>query len=437
MHIVMLSDNETQGGAAVAASRLAEGLCRAGHRVTRLVNVANEHEHDWVTQPLNCANINSPSLGFRIARRLLRSRVQTQWDRHTAQERLKQALIALCPDVINVHNLHGASRAGWSSDMLSMCTNHAPTVWTLHDMWSFTGRCAYSYDCRKFLTGCDSTCPTPKEYPTLAPERIAGAWKERRRLLASQSRLVAVTPSRWLAQEAQAGLWAGHRVEVIPYGLPLKIYHPLDRTLAREALGIERHGLVLLVAAQNLTERRKGGNLLVEALQMLSHRPLTLITLGSRSLRFNVEGIHLCSLGYIDNDRIKVLAYSAADLLAHPAPVDNLPHVVMEAVACGTPVVCFPTGGLPELVCRGRTGWLAEEVSPSALAKAIEEAIGELQIQDWRLSCRAVAEAEYGVGQQAQRYIDLFESFQTAEPKSETEVRDFQSSKRRGTERAD
>jgi glycosyltransferase involved in cell wall biosynthesis len=409
MRIVMLSDLETQGGAAIAASGLAEAMCRAGHRVTRIVHAADRKEHSWSTIQLTPAT--SPFLPYRAAMRLLPGRYREVLSDRAVQRALSDLLTDLRPDVINVHNVHSATSANWSCDLLSVCVDHAATIWTLHDMWSFTGRCAYSYDCRKFLTGCDQTCPTPTEYPALASERIAQAWSQRQRILAASPRLAAVAPSRWLAREARSGLWAGHRVEVIPYGVPLEIFRPLDRILAREALGIEARGPVLLMAAQNLVERRKGGTFLIEALRHVACRPLTVVTLGAGRLHLEAEGIQIHPLGFVDHARTKVLAYSAADLFLHPAPVDNLPNVVLESIACGTPVVGFPVGGVPDIVRPGKTGWLAHQVSARVLAETIEAAISDLRRGvDLRSSCRALAEAEYDLDLQARRYAELCHS---------------------------
>lgn len=416
MHVLMLSDLETQGGAAVAASRLAEGLCQAGQQVTRLVHLSDRREHDWKTVRLTANNGHAPSLPLRVVRRLLPTEQRQAWDERDVLRHLREKVTELRPDAINIHNLHAAAAHGWSLELADACAECAPTVWTLHDMWSFTGRCAYSYDCRKFLTGCDAACPTPSEYPALAPERIAGAWEQRRRLFKEHSHLAAVTPSRWLAREATAGLWGGHRVEVIPYGLPLDVYKPVDRELAREALEIEAHGPVLLTAAQNLTERRKGGALLGEALTHLKHKPVTLVTLGGGKPNLERDGQHVHALGFIDHERTKVLAYSAADLFVHAAPVDNLPNVVMEAIACGTPVVGFPIGGVPDMVRPGETGWLAQEVTGVALAAAIDAALDDVQGGvDLRPSCRTVAESDYDNVHQAQRYAELFRSLRSTE----------------------
>jgi len=214
-----------------------------------------------------------------------------------------------------------------------------------------------------------------------------------------------------LAQEAAKGFWKGHRIEVIPNGLPLEVYRPIEKNLSRAALDIETNAPVLLMAAHNLNARRKGGEILVKALQKISLRPLTLVTFGRGAFRVKIDDIKVYQMGYVNPERVKVLIYNASDILIHPAPVDNLPNVVMEAIACGTPVVAFPVGGLTDMVRPGRTGWLADEVSPEELAETIDSAIEDIRqgvkLQD---PCRDVAEAEYSSELQAKRYIELFES---------------------------
>jgi glycosyltransferase involved in cell wall biosynthesis len=410
MHIVMLSDLETQGGgASVAVTRLAQMLCEMGYRVTRLVTQADHQMHPWQTEVL------APPLAptHRIVRRLLPLFEKDRWDSYFApivQRQLKNVLHNLQPDIINIHNLHSAVANGWSPTLMSICADYASTVWTLHDMWSFTGRCAYSYDCRKFITGCDVACPTPAEPPTLAPKRISAAWQQRQRLLSDHCQIAAVTPSRWLAREAELGLWRGHRIEVIPYGLPLDIYQPSDKAIARQRLDIKTPGPILLMVAVDLTDWRKGGDILRSALSSI-FRPVTVLLLGDRQINIEAEDIHLHPLGDVWDETTKVLAYNAADILVHPARIDNLPNVVMEAIACGTPVIGFPIGGVPDMVHPGQTGWLAPEVSLEALAHTINIALNEIdEGVNLRQSCRELAEAEYDLKTQAWRYLSLFQS---------------------------
>jgi glycosyltransferase involved in cell wall biosynthesis len=407
MRIVMLSDWETQfGGAAVAASRLARSLCLAGHEVSRIVAVKDGNKYPWGIAELQ------PSIWGWAVHRFLLGLAWESYSRWEIRRGLRRLLTVCQPDVINIHNLHGASTSyGWPIEVVSDSVAIAPVAWTLHDMWSFTGRCAFNYECHKYPEGCDETCPTPAEYPALAPYKISKAWNKRRAIYQRSQNLVAVAPSGWLARSARQSIWEGRRLEVIPYGLPLDIYQPMDRALAREALGLPVRGITLMTAAFNFQDPRKGSEILFQALRMLRARPLNLITLGSDPTDVDIDGIQVCQLGYIDHERSKVLAYSAADVFVHPSQADNLPNTVMESIACGTPVVSFTVGGTPDMVRPGQTGWLANEVTATALAATLDQACGEIAGGcNLRDSCRAVAEVEYGDELQAWRYISLFQA---------------------------
>lgn len=400
----MLSDHEALGGAAQSTCRLAEALA-CTDEVVRVVFFPDGRRHPWRTHVVGTETSRARQLR-RVPRKLWPSRFPRPATAAFVAGQLRRLLKKLGPDIINLHNLHGGADWGWGPHLAAVCAETAPVVWTLHDMWSFTGRCAYSYDCEKFRTGCDAACPTPTETPRLAPERIAAAWDERRRLFAAHAGLTAVTPSRWLASEAQRGLWAGHRVEVIPYGVPTERFSPIPRSEARQRLGIAAAGPVLLVAAHDLTERRKGAELLPHLWQHVRRRPLTVLTMGHGRLDVADPQVRVHPLGWLDDDRAKAVAYSAADALLHPAPVDNFPNVLLEAFACGTPAIGLPIGGVAEQIRPGVSGWLAAAVSPEALGHAIDVALDDRA--DLRNACRALAEAEFPLGLQAERYRRLF-----------------------------
>lgn len=407
MRIALLSDHESAGGAAIAASRLASGLIDAGHEVVRLVHNPDGRQHGWTIRKL--AAQTQQTLPRRMMGRLMTTSQRQALSQREMMSGLDNLLDEIRPDVINVHNIHGIEQP---LGLVETCCKHSHVVWTLHDMWSFTGRCAYAYDCRRFIHGCNSECPSPREYPALDPSQIHHAWKRRERLFSERRDIVAVTPSRWLRQEALNGLWKGHRVEHIANGLSLNTYRVEDRHFARRALDLPTSSApVLMVAAQDLSDRRKGGAQFWQALTQVSRRPLTVLTLGEGSLPAPIDGVDFRPLGYVDHERTKVLAYNAADAFVHPAPVDNLPNVVVEAIACGTPVIAFPTGGLPELVQRGQTGWLAADKTVSSLAAVIEEAVVDISGgNDLREQCRAVAESRYPIERQARQYHALFGS---------------------------
>jgi len=404
----MISDHESQGGAAQAASRLAESFSGT-HRVDRLVLFPDRRPHPWRTHVLGTENRVGQALR-RVPRKLWPVRFPYPNTPEFVAVQLRGLLRRLRPDVINVHNLHGGADWGWGPHIAAVSAEFAPTVWTLHDMWSFTGRCAYAYDCAKFRVGCDAACPTATESPRLAPEHIASAWHERRRLLAAHPQIVAVAPSCWLAAEALSGQWAGHRVEVVPYGVPTDIIAPVPREEARRRLRLRTEGPVLLVAAHDLTERRKGAELLPQLWRHVRHRPFTLLMMGQGQLAIDDPQICVSPLGWIDDDRVKALAYSAADVLLHPAPVDNFPNVILEAFACGTPAIGLPIGGVSEQIVPGITGWLATDATAAALGDAIKVALDEIQ-KGVKLgtAARTTAVTQFPLWRQAERYQQLFE----------------------------
>lgn len=408
----MVSDQEVSGGAAVAATRLAQGLERIGHEVVRVT----------------LGPAPTPTTGLRVVPGLAeRSRARRAADRlaymagvGTAHvERMGAALRSAVRDqgaaAVNVHNVHGGVAGGqWPHDVVRWL-GEFPLVWTLHDMWSFTGRCAYAGSCRRFEARCTAECPTPGEYPALAAEAVGAAFDAKAGALRGIPGAVAACPSRWLAAEAaRSAAWRGRRVETIPYGLPLDVFRPLDRRAAKRVLELPEERGVVLVVAENLDDRRKGLDLLVEAWERLGpEAPVTLL-MGRRgrleaALSGAGGGAEVRSLGFIGDDLTKAIVYSGADALVHPAREDNLPNVVLEAMACGTPTVAFDVGGLPDMVRRGETGWLAGRPGGEGLARAVREASGAgFGGEAMRRRCREVAEAEYRLELQAERYAELF-----------------------------
>jgi glycosyltransferase involved in cell wall biosynthesis len=402
MRIAMLSDHDAQGGAARSAARLAQSLRDEGHEVIRLVAYSHVRASPelHILQPtwserkvLGAFGRVSPN-GRRLAERW-----RTTWA-------LERELARLRPDIVNVHNIHGA---GWDPELIATCAASAPVVWTLHDMWSMTARCAYAYDCRAFISGCGRDCPTPHEYPALSPDRIPDSWRDRRRIYERVPSVTVVTPSQWLAREARAGLWRSHRVEVIPYGVPHEIYlGGADRRTLRARFGFGDE-VVALIIADYVAERRKGLDYALAALAMKQRAGLALAVAGHYQALPDIAGVNVHRLGFVKSEAALAEIYRAVDLVLHPAPVDNLPNTVLEAMACGTPTVAFPIGGLPDMVRPGETGWLARELSAGALADALALAMDEIQAgRDCRARCVDVSRAEYSPRLQARRYIELF-----------------------------
>ncbi len=406
MKLLVISDLEATGGAAIACTRLTQGLTQQGVECVRTMACmeggAPDQEKFLLSPGRRLEGLTGLVRAFdlpRVAEALFSGGTRRQ---------LRQAIQRLKPDAIHIHNLH---KAYWDIGLVEECAAHVPVVWTLHDMWSMTGRCCYAYDCPKFTTGCDATCPTPTEYPPLAPRRIAGAWAARKALLEGHPNIAAACPSCWMADEARKGIWKKNRVEVIANGLDLAVYKPAEAAAAQTALGLDPNLPTVLLVADYLKERRKGGNLVDGILAAAKTRPLQLLTLGHFPPEINHPGVRHLHCGYISSDVMKALIYSAADVLLHMAPVDNLPNTVAEAIACGTPAVAYATGGVPEMVVPGRTGWLTHDFTPAAFAATLDEALAAIKGGAWlRPACREFAEVHFDLKQQAAQYVALFES---------------------------
>ncbi len=407
MRIAIVNDYLSQGGAAIACHRLAVALAASGATIRRFAlqrgrRPPTDGAVDFAPEPFGR---RTAALIDSVAALGCEQGAET-WRLHEAEKRLARSVAEWHPEIVNVHNLHGFSTRFHTAAILAEL---GPLVWTLHDMWSFTGRCAYSFDCRLFEAGCTAACPTPQEYPALEPQFIAGAWKRRADFFSAKQRLAAVTPSQWLAAEARRGLWQGHTVEAIPNSLDLEVLAPIDRATSRTALGLPPSQLPsVLIAAEYLNERRKGGDLIRSVLAACG-KEIEVLTLGHGAPNNLPGNAHHRPLGYIDHERMKALVFSAADCLLHPARTDNYPNTVAESLACGTPVVAFRVGGIPEMLPAAECGLLAEPGDADSLGRAICETLTKTPLRfEERLAIRAAVTPLFDPMRQAAAYLELF-----------------------------
>ncbi len=228
------------------------------------------------------------------------------------------------------------------------------------------------------------------------------------------------------AQIQRSSLLSRFNWSVIPNGLDLDIFQPSDRRTAREVLGIPLNARVALFAAFNMNEFRKASHLMMEALNAMP--PATDVFLlsvgrGGTSGTDRLPHLHLDSVA---NDRILSFIYSAADVFVCPSLADNLPNTIMEAIACGTPVVAFAAGGIPELVRPGTTGLLAETGNANELRDAVLQMLeNQAKRSEISANCRRIAVEEYGVALQARRHQQLYGDMLTgkSQPKSSSAER--------------
>jgi glycosyltransferase involved in cell wall biosynthesis len=362
-----------------------------------------------------------PSHGLiaRIRRRWRRERIQRSFATYKNQRPsglepfsddrtpIATEVVDQCPDahILNLHWIANFVDLGTFFDRVDV-----PVVWTLHDMNAFTGGCHYNVGCDRYKSHCGA-CPQlgsddDRDLSRAIWQRKSDAYPSA--IDAGQLHIVA--PSRWLAEEArQSTLFSEIPITVIPNGIDTTVFAPCDDTGLRQALGMAPDDLALLFVADSTTNQRKGFGLLLEALSGLdlgAHVHLMSVGAHEPEIASSVTHHHL---GRITNDCLLAAIYSAADVFVIPSLQDNLPNTVLESMACGTPVVGFDVGGIPDMVRPEETGWLAETGDVPSLRRTIRQALGDDEARRCRAKrCREVAEAEYQLHHQADAYRQLY-----------------------------
>lgn len=309
-------------------------------------------------------------------------------------------------DLVHLHWVQG--------EMLSIADIariRKPIVWTLHDMWAFCGAEHYTNDYRWR----DGYRRDNRPVHESGFDLNRHTWL--RKLKHWRQPLQIVCPSQWLADCVRASaLMHEWPVAVVPYPIDLNRWQPIDQALARQLLGVPQDCPLLLFGAMGGgNDPRKGIDLLFAALDHLRHEPslqsLQLVVFGQLAPQSPPQlGFPVHYIGHLHDDLSLRTLYSASDAFVIPSRQDNLPNTGLEAHACGTPVVAFNTGGLPDIVADRVTGALAEPFESASLAEAIRWVLEDSPL------CRALgaaarerAERLWAPSRVAGQYAEVYE----------------------------
>jgi glycosyltransferase involved in cell wall biosynthesis len=251
-----------------------------------------------------------------------------------------------------------------------------PLVWTLHDMWSFCGAEHYTDD-ERWLHGYRGD---NRPIGEAGFDLNRWIWNRKRSSWISPMHIVA--PSQWLADCARRSvLMRDWPISTVPYFIDTDTWKPVEKAMARDLLGLPQQvPLALFGALGGATDTRKGFDLLKVALELLRGQvdDLELIVFGQAPPRTaSPLGFPVHYAGHLHDDLSLRVLYSAADVFVLPSRLDNLPNTGLEAHACGTPVVGFKVGGIPDIVLHEVTGYLAEPYEPDDLAKGILQVVSD------------------------------------------------------------
>jgi len=263
------------------------------------------------------------------------------------------------PDIVHAHNLHGEY---FDLRALPWLSREVSFVLTLHDAWMLSGHCSHSFECDRWKTGCGA-CPDLSIYPAVRRDATACNWNRKRDIYAAcEGRVYLSTPCAWLMRRVKESMLAPAIAEarVIPNGVDLKVVRPVDRQEARKQLNLPREARLLLFAASGIRKNPfKDFQTLRDAVAQVaqqmtfdrnSNSPLILIALGDSAPDEQIGQAQVRFVPFENDPAAVARYYRAADLYLHAARVDTFPTTVLEALACGTPVVATAVGGIPEQV---------------------------------------------------------------------------------------
>lgn len=410
IRVGMIGTSDLEGGAARAAYRLYRGLLASGMDVRFFVQDrtgTGKHVVGPETKVAKAFARLRPTLD-ELPMRLYSSRPRRTFSPAWVPSDVRLRVKEFRPDVVN---LHWVCKGFVPVETLARLAG--PLVWTLHDMWPFTGGCHYSYGCDRYMQACGQ-CPQLGSRMEFDLSR----WVWRRKARAwGRADLTVVAPSRWMADcAARSSLLRGRRVEVIPYGIDTGVYRPIDGRAARQVMGLPLdRKLVLFSALKATDDPRKGITYAYGALRELRGARqaggVELVIVGAPGPGEQGDlGLPTHYLGTLGDDIALAVAYSAADVFVAPSIEDNLPNTVLESLACGTPCVAFDIGGMPDMIVHGENGYLAQPYDVSDLARGIAWVLEDRERHD-RLSSQArkKVEVEFALAKQARRYQAAFE----------------------------
>ncbi len=392
------------GGAGRAAYRLHHGLREAACDSHMLVN--QKVSRDPFVHELKIPSPESrpqPSIPVRVLKKLRnrllppdspREKPKSVTFSSPLETNLKSSDLAQV-STAQIVNLHWIARFLDFSSCIPWLATQAPLVWTLHDLYPLRGIWHYE-------PTVDDTIPELRE---LELESIRKKEQALEGIRDDQLRVVA--PSRWMAEMSkQSQLLRRFDVTVIPYGIDIDFYKPIEKSLAKLAFGIESRRFVVGYAGGQ-REHRKGFFVLKEALKAARIPNLLLLSVGPGAPFEEDQELHL---GLLEHDALMRLFYSAVDLFICPSMQDNFPNTVLEANACGTPVIGSDAGGIPEMIREDETGWIFPRGQPQDLRECLEHsANARNRLVEMGLQARAHCVKNYSEKRQADVYMTLYQ----------------------------
>lgn len=419
MQVVHVNTTDIHGGAARAAFRLNEALNQNGVDSKMLVlNKISDQKfvYQYSDGILNKYFLNNARTFFEH-KEIKRSTQRKNISFSTGKYGYNPIAHPLFKDA-DIINLHWTNKSYISlNGIKSLINSNKKIVWTLHDMWSFTGGCHYSNSCEKYLDMCGA-CPILKSSNT--EDLSTKVFKYKSKIFNNKD-LSIVTCSNWLKKcAANSKLFRDKNISVIPNTLNINLYKPINKNICKSFLGIDKNKFVILFGAMDaLSDKRKGYNYLKKMFKILNNiKPnwkdkIQIVVFGAsdsndiRKIPYDIKFV-----GKLSDDYALAALYNAANVLIVPSLQDNLPNTIMESLSCGTPVISFNVGGIPDMIDHKKNGYLAKYKSAKDLANGLQWIISKnnLEYENICKDCRNKVIKNYNNKLISNKYIKIYES---------------------------
>ena len=416
MNVVHINSFDRGGGAAIAVKRINDALINSGVNSKVLVQKKSGKEENISEASSNFLSKINYLFRFTFDEsyiRLLTKQERGRFSNSAVGVDITNHSLVRDADVINFHWINGGFLSINSLQKLKRMNK--PIVWTLHDMWAFTGGCHYSLECEKYLIEC-AQCPSLRFH---GKKDISNKIFNYKKKLYSDFNLSIVTCSKWLSDEVRrSDLLKDKNVFVIPNPLNTEMFNPGNKNDSREKLKLDKEKFILLIGAMNLKDKRKGFAYLISALKYISDnfneqsRNIELVTFGKPNKEdFDDLPYKIHQLGVIKGEKTLIDLYRASDIYIAPSIQDNLPNTVAESITCGTPVVAFRIGGMPDMIEHMKNGYLAEVKSYKDLANGIITLMRETELrEEMKMKCREKAVRLFDETGAANSYLKVYEN---------------------------
>lgn len=323
-----------------------------------------------------------------------------------ATRKLIEEIERIKPDVINLHNVHGYYL---NVEILFnyLATRQIPVVWTLHDCWPFTGHCAHfmRIGCEKWKTECHH-CENLGHYPKSWTDNSCRNFQKKKTLFSQLQNLTFVAPCRWMADCLGESFLKDYPSKVIYNGTDLEVFRPYaanDMQPLKNAYGL--NGKKIALGVTNVWQQAKGWDDLMKLSEMLPD-DFCLVMIGLTDQQLTKLPKNIVGLKRTENVQELAKWYSLADVFVNPTYVDNFPTTNIEALACGTPVITYKTGGSPEAVDE-KTGIVVEQGNVQQLKSAIENMANRKEACS--VECRKRSEMCFDKKNRFEDYVRLFD----------------------------